>query len=317
LSCRDSAKVTFDITSVEKLFLDPKAVLQDVDKFWKEETSYQMALGWAPPGYPIHIGGFRDEVEVLAKQSPEEREQNEYFLFAKKLVESVTKIREKGIPHICSYLPSDTKINATIYLASFIFLGKDKPQFVPTAFVYEGNSCLNVTSTSWKSNIDNPVHEIVHEIYHTGYSQHQSTVPLEEEMTTQQLFSHILWQLHNEGLATYVTYKVLNEFPSEEKDYDLLENPSEVARLFENVRNLIQDVRSKPPSDVKDDVIKVGISERGFYIAGAYMVQTIDEKLGKNALIESVIEGPKHFLDTYNSIAGPERVIDVQNEELL
>jgi hypothetical protein len=66
-------------------------------------------------------------------------------------------------------------------------------------------------------------------LYHVGYGMHQATVPLEENMTTQQLLDHILWQLHNEGLATYISYEALSSFPGEEEDYTLLENPSEVS----------------------------------------------------------------------------------------
>ena len=82
MNCGRDSSVEFDISSVEKIFLKPEDILQDVEKFWKEETAFQLAKGWAPPGYPIHLEGFRDEIEVLAKLSPKEREQNEYLQFA-------------------------------------------------------------------------------------------------------------------------------------------------------------------------------------------------------------------------------------------
>jgi len=309
LSCHKTAKINFDISSLDKIFLNPEKVLKDVEGFWKDERAYQLALGWAPPGYPIHLGGFQEKVEELAKQPLDERKQNEFYCFAKDVVKSIERIRGDGMKHVCSYLPEDTKIDTTIYIAGYIYLGKDKPQFSPTAFIFDANTCLNATSTHWKFNVDNVVHLMLHEIYHCGYSTHQSKVPLEEKMTTQKLLDHICWQLHNEGLATYISYKSNPSFPGEEEDYNLLEKPDEVNRLLGNLKQLIDDVKNKSPEEVQDNVIQIGITERAFYVIGARMTQIIEEKLGKSALIESVKKGPKQFIDTYNSIAGTDDVI--------
>lgn len=292
MNCIDDARVEFDISSVEKVFRTPKTVLQDVDAFWREETAYEMAVGWSPPGYPVHIGGFREKVEELAKQPLEEREQNPYFRFAKTLTDSITRIRSDGLSHICSYLPRESKMVSTIYLACFIFLGKDEPQFVPSAFIYGGSSCLNVTSDQWGFNENRALNEIIHELYHNGYETHQIQCPLKDEMSTRQLLAHILWQLHNEGMATYVAYKAQHLFPKDnDEDYAMLENPSEVSRLLGNVKKLIRDASTELPTDVKEGVIQVGISERAFYVAGAHMASIIEDKAGKNALIESVTKG--------------------------
>jgi len=129
-------------------------------------------------------------------------------------------------------------------------------------------------------------------------------------MSTQQLLAHISWQLHNEGMATYVAYKAPHIFPKDnDKDYAMLENPSEVSRLLGNVKKLIRDVSTKLPTDVKEDVIKVGISERAFYVTGAHMARMINDKAGQNMLIESVIKGPKHFLEIYNAQTSPDEQI--------
>lgn len=292
------------MSSVEKVFRTPEAVLQDVEAFWKEEPAYQLAVGWSPPGYPIHPGGFRDQVEELAKQPPETREQNAYFQFAQTLADSITRIRSEGIPHICSYLPKETQLTATIYLACFIFLGKTKPQFVPSAFIYGGSSCLNVTSKQWEFDKNRALNEILHELYHNGYATHQPQCPLTDEMTTQQFLAHIPWQLHNEGMATYVAYQAQHLFPkANDKDYTMLENPGEVSRLLGNVKKLIRSVSTKPPTKVKEQVIQVGISERAFYVTGAHMARMIEGKTGRTMLIESVTKGPKHFLAIYNTHA--------------
>jgi len=167
-----------------------------------------------------------------------------------------------------------------------------------------------VTSNQWGSDENSALNEIIHELYHNGYETHQLQCPLKDEMSTQQLLAHISWQLHNEGMATYVAYKAPHIFPKDnDKDYAMLENPSEVSRLLGNVKKLIRDVSTKLPTDVKEDVIKVGISERAFYVTGAHMARMINDKAGQNMLIESVIKGPKHFLEIYNAQTSPDEQI--------
>jgi len=309
MSCHKKAKIKFDTSSLDKVFLTPEEVLKDVESFWRNERAYQLALGWAPPGYPIHFGGFREEVEKLAEQTLDERKQNEFYCFATDVAQSIERIHGEGMFHVCSYLPEDTVIDSIIYIAGYIFLGKDKPQFAPTAFIYEGNTCLNATSSHWKFNVDNVVHLMLHEIYHVGYSSHQPTVPFEEKMTTQKLLDHICWQLHNEGLATYISYKSLPSFPGEEKDYDLLGKPEEVNRLLGNMKQLIEDVKRKPVDEVQDSAIQIGITERAYYVTGAHMAETIECNLGKDAIIESVSKGPRHFVEIYNSIVETDKTI--------
>ena len=83
MTCIERAQITIDSSVVEKVFRTPRAVLQDVDAFWRREPAYQMAQGWAPPGYPINMGGFRDAVEELTKLPLAEREQHPHFQFEK------------------------------------------------------------------------------------------------------------------------------------------------------------------------------------------------------------------------------------------
>ncbi len=41
------------------------------------------------------------------------------------------------------------------------------------------------------------------------------------------------------------------------------------------------------------------------------MAQTIEEKLGKGAIAESVGKGPKQFVETYNSVSELETAIEI------
>jgi hypothetical protein len=62
---------------------------------------------------------------------------------------------------------------------------------------------------------------------------------------------------------------------------------------------------------MRDKIIQIGISERVFYVIGALMAQTIEERMGKSAIVESVSKGPMEFLETYNSIASSDKKINL------
>jgi hypothetical protein len=65
--------------------------------------------------------------------------------------------------------------------------------------------------------------------------------------------------------------------------------------------------REKPPGrayeDAYRDITLFGYHRKGFYIVGAHMAQTIENELGREALIQTVSDGYESFANTYNSIA--------------
>ncbi len=48
---------------------------------------------------------------------------------------------------------------------------------------------------------------------------------------------------------------------------------------------------------------ELGIKQRGYYVVGAHMARTIDTTLGRPALVQTVVQGPRTFVSTYNEIA--------------
>jgi hypothetical protein len=54
--------------------------------------------------------------------------------------------------------------------------------------------------------------------------------------------------------------------------------------------------------ELQDSLWIVGTTDRAFYVVGCYMAEIIDEKLGRDVLVETISKGPKSFLNTYNSL---------------
>jgi len=300
-------EVIFDFSSINKIFQQPELVVADVKKFWQTEGAYIAAKKWEPPGYPIHYREFERQVKLLVSQDQSERNRNPYHIFANEILETVPDFNVKGLNHVMSYLPEDSVLKAKVHFACFIYLGKEEPKFSPTAFVVEDRIVFNISHKYWKFKTAEILHLLTHELVHVAFHQFHKTLPLQEADTTQKLIDHILWQLHNEGMATYVAYRVQPILPTEdERDYLLLENPEEVKRSFFNVNLLLHDAKTHQPDKIHQKVIERGISKRAFYVAGAYMAQQIENKQGKITLVDAFSKSPTFFAKLYNSQAVPD-----------
>ena len=108
-------------------------------------------------------------------------------------------------------------------------------------------------------------------------------------------------------------YRAASDFPApDELDYQLLENPDDVTRLFGEVNALFQAVGVVSDEELQQRSWRSGVTARGYYIVGAYMAQTIDSELGRDALIGTLETGPASFVTLYNSLAAEERKILVR-----
>jgi len=155
------------------------------------------------------------------------------------------------------------------------------------------------------------LHTLSHELFHVGYHWHHNSLPLQDANTNQKMIDHILWQLQNEGLATYTAYKLREDLPTQQlEDYLLLDNLLEVKRLFTDINDLLQQAKTLSPTEIREAVIDRGILKRGFYVVGAYMAQQIEKKLGKDMLVSSVSKGPLYFAKLYDSISDKELEIN-------
>ena len=58
------------------------------------------------------------------------------------------------------------------------------------------------------------------------------------------------------------------------------------------------------PEDEMDKLVwDVGIIGRSFYVAGAHMCGVIEVQLGRDALIQTMFDGPESFFELYNEYA--------------
>jgi hypothetical protein len=290
------SKIRFDDSSLEKIVLHPEEVLANSDSFWANDSSYQLVKLWHQRiSFPIPLDQWKGWMQSFKNIPVEERKKNTQLIAAKSMMGKEKEFNDKAIPFICSFLPKDCPdISTTIYFTTAIM----------ASGFQMGNSIVIYGSNADKDNL------FIHELFHQGFNKckptdHKCSI---KDSTVNQIFNDI----QNEGIATYVGYKALNEFPKfdpdpKRDDYRFFTDLKTRKRLFERLNDILKKVpllvdTKVGQKELQDSLWQVGTNDRAIYIVGCYMAMIIDEKLGRNALVETISKGPKSFLDSYNSL---------------
>jgi hypothetical protein len=299
--CLES-EVWFDTGTLEKIVRHPEAVMEEGGSFWQNEKPLHYTQVWAEA---VNVGipyiRWWQRVGELTELSEEERNQHPLLLMTDSIVNTQDEFLARAISLVCSFLPEGMDISIPVYFVAFV---------PPRSFV-SGGVVINVSARYWKGDVQNIFNNLTHEIFHVGYSHTRpgrTEAPLDDEA----LYG-MLDQLQNEGTATYVGYRAASDFPApDELDYQLLENTDDVTRLFGEINSLFQAVGTISEEELQRRSWRSGVTERGYYIVGAYMARTIDGELGRDALIGTLEAGPVSFVSLYNSLAVDDRRILVR-----
>ena len=290
--------LTYDTSSLDKIFADPASVIGDVTGFWEGEDAYRLLKSWHRyNNIPIDYDGWKQSVERVASIPMDERKQSPGYLLAIDIIGAKEAFFEKAVPHICSFLPArDLAISATAYFVAFTqsrAIGVGDRIAIDIFNPYFGGS---------KSTILN---SMIHELYHVGFGHVQfgRTDPEFESPAVRRM----LTDFQNEGITTYVAYKAQEYFPApHEKDYSMLDDEEVVFKLLKKLNELLKEAASLPADRLAKESWDLGVENRAYYVVGAHMARTIDEKKGRDALKETIEKGPVTFIETYNRIVGGE-----------
>jgi hypothetical protein len=292
-ACSQS-EITWVVESLERMIFRPEQVLADVDAFWKEDATHKRVASWHKyTDIPIPLAEWKEGLAALSELTEPERRNHPALVMARTLMDQTTTFREKAIPHMCSFLPrNNLDINTNVYFTAFTY---------PRAFSIRNETVIDVINPYYEGDPSNIMNTLVHEVFHTGYNNNrylQSEVWLDSFQ-----LNDLLMFLHNEGMATYVGYTAQDFFPSTcEADYEMLDNPKTVRKLRGKINKLLENAQSTAAEKLKKQAWKVGVDERGYYIVGGHMARTIDERLGRAALAETVAKGPTDFIHVYNGL---------------
>ena len=299
------SKIRFDNSSLEKIVIHPEEILNNPDSFWISDSAYQLVKLWHQRvSLPIPMDQWKTWIQSFKDISVEEREKNSQLIASRNMLKKEKEFNEKAVLYLCSFLPKDCPINTTIYFTTAI---------MASGFQME-NSIVIYGANSDKDNL------FIHELFHQGFDRYKP-INLEKgskNFTLNQIYN----DLQNEGMATYVGYRALYEFPNydpdpKRDDYGFLQD----TLIFERLHDLLNTVLKKVPSlletekgqkELQDTLWQIGSMDRAYYVIGCYMAKVIDEKLGRQALVETISTGPQSFLHKYNSLVDDKlKVFDI------
>ncbi len=294
--CAQSA-ISFDISSLEKIILEPEAILQDPEGFWQEDEAYRLVRKWHDRiSQPPDLERWRAQMADHCKLSTAERESHSSLAAARRLATIESKFAEDAVTHLCSFLPPDADLTTTINFTTDI---------MASGFQMDGKIVMHIVNHDL-------LNMFVHEVFHRGFaSTYKKYVTAEIETNPLPL---MYLSLQNEGMATYSAYMAVEQFPQVGQvgrddvatDYDLLGKPDEVLRLLGRLNQLLREADSLSSDELRTKSWQLGVRERAYYVVGAYMAQQIDRKIGRQALIETIKNSPPSFVTAYNSICEPD-----------
>ena len=290
-----------DASSLETIYLHPEKITADFEGFWTTDDAYQLvARIHRNNNLQIPMEEWKKKIIGIDRMPLEERKSNKGFIVARQILALEKKFRTEGIPHLKSFLPADTRgFSKMIYLTSEINF---------RCFMTNGNVVVNVNAGYFQGDAEGIMNSLVHEVFHIGYGfnrYYRCEAPLEDE---QRYF--FLDALQNEGLATYVGYTARTIFKADhEKDYNMLDDEQEFEKALKKVNHLFTKALSPEGRNLKSESWQIGVTERAYYVLGGVMARTIDQKLGRDKLVDTIKKGPRSFVTLYNSLVPQKRKV--------
>lgn len=297
-------KVNFDASTIEAIVNDPANILKAEEEFWETDSAYRLSAAWhdgaGVPRTEDLMEVWRGELRTLATMPRSERQNLPYYRLALDVNSKQEMFREKAVPHLLSFLPNlhTIKINTTVYLTAFTHA---------YAFSTNGQMVVSLSSSFWNNDLNKVLNLLTHELFHVGHGN--SLGYAKEDPLEDSLKNEFLMTLHAEGIATYVGYTIQDMFPSVIQDYVMMNNPNTVREKIAHVNDIFEKADTVEAGKLRKLSWDVGVAERAYYITGGHMARTIDQNLGRAALVSTIENGPLSFIDTYNELVPKEEQI--------
>ena len=288
--------------SIEHILLYPENILADPDHFWKTDQAYKFADAWHKGTRVSKTSRnyYNKWLDFLREQShipDKERKSNQAFQLVETLKKKMDVYLAKSVPLINDFLPDKgISYKAGIYLTT---------RTLPYAWVTDGNMILDPLSYKFKMDADAIFNSLTHEAFHIGYGTNRH-LRREHPLSNTFVYNTLVETLQNEGMAVYIAWKAGAFFPApEDRDYKLLADMDEVRKRFHWVNEIYAAAENNELSqkELRRKSWDLGVDQRAYYIAGAHMCRCIENKKGRKALVETIVNGPLSFIDAYNDIA--------------
>ena len=301
--------IVIDGSAARYVLENPARALENRDSIWNTFEGYRITRVWHEgSSYPLTWDLWEKR---LNKFLNDESLTNN----ALKMLDDISTLEKrehrKIVKHLSSYLPGANSFDAHVYFIAFT---------IPYAFYVEQNKIgIEINADEWHNDPECLMNVVIHELFHVGYRLNSADVwhQQSDPTNTDELIALNYAYLFNEGMASHVAYKALDLFPSEYKhdDYILMEEEENIKNAFVGVNKILEMAKTETLETSMKELWEIGVMQRAYYLAGAYMCQTIEEEFGRNYLSELVSKGSRQFVKEYNEIAPHDLKIDMLDFE--
>jgi len=172
-----------------------------------------------------------------------------------------------------------------------------------------GQASLNLAHPHFTENPGEIWFYSVHELHHAGFQKYHDMQALADIRTTGDLADLVMYLTTMEGLAVHAARRWRTESGALESDSDYValldpERMDVYEKEFFRLYRGLAEVRPRPVEEGDWEILgRMSTADRLWYRVGARMANRIQEELGRDALIETIVEGPAAFFGLYAELA--------------
>jgi tetratricopeptide (TPR) repeat protein len=303
MTAQDKTAKKWDVilrsSSLETILLQPEKILENPDEFWKTDSAYVISSHWHQSNHvPLddkdYYNKWLAKLKSFAAVPRDQRGSNQAFQILQGIKDRIPTFKDKSVRLLNDITPDNKlRYTANIHITTGTYAYD---------FMTDGQVVTDVLSSYFGGDPDKIMNLMTHECFHIAYGYNRY-LRREDELGNGFIYNTMLDALQNEGMATYVGYLAQSFFPAKGMpDYQMLDDSAEVRRQLGEIGRLFSGAENAPIDSLRKEAWETGVMKRGYYVTGAHMARTIDQKLGREALLATVVTGPLSFVDTYNGL---------------
>lgn len=213
-------------------------------------------------------------------------------------ISSQARAFEEMVHDLHGYIPSNTDIHCHLYG----MLGYD------IGIVYQKQALINLAHPLFEKDLREIIFMSMHELHHVVYTSFNPFLEMSDIKTTAGLLELVKYCTHLEGLGVYVPLESRMKIGVLfHKDYETFLNERkrlECVREFFYIFDHLLDDENRPIQDDDWSIIdQMTSAKRLWYITGAHMAETIDRKLGRETLNDTIRRGHEDFFRLYQDLS--------------
>ncbi len=233
--------------------------------------------------------------------SPIEEKKEILTHFKKNLLYAKEQIAGQDLPQqeCLKYLPDNFEYSGNLFFTFGYDLG----------VVFSNNASVNLAHPHYLEHQHEIKYYAIHELHHAGFVALKNNMMPSLNITKYREMAELIeYYTHLEGMGTYASLalrKKENAMDTDD-DYIALADSALMEEYEKEYFRIYYHFKNDPQREIEDNdwemISVLSDDKRLWYRVGAYIAQTIDEKLDRKKLVDLISEPSENFLNTYLDI---------------